>query len=212
MFKHVTNEECERINRLQADYFSTVKDVFDPPYPEGVPRRLEIIVRAGDVRPHDTVADIGTGTGVLIPLIRAYTKAPIYANDLSQSMLDTVTDRYHNVIPLLGGIRKLALPDASVDVFFINACYPNLVDKHASFTNITRMLKPGGRVIVSHPMGRGFAEFLKQAMPFPIDDFPASRDEAERLFRAYNLRVHSLVNEESLYILRLDRGEGQSSM
>lgn len=213
-FKHVSDEECEQINRLQADYFSRVRDVFDPPYPEGVPERLETIVRSGDIRNDDTVADIGTGTGVLIPLIRDYTSQTIYANDLSQSMLEAVKERYDNVVTLLGGIRKLTLPDSSVDVFFINACYPNLVDKHTSFTNISRMLKPGGRVLVTHPMGRKFTEFLKREMPFPIDDFPPSQKHAEDLFEPYGLMVNHFVDDESLYILRLSRtnsGKGSES-
>lgn len=203
-FKYVTDEECERINRLQADYFSMVRDVFDPPYPEGVPERLETIVQSADIMPHDTVVDIGTGTGVLIPLIRAYTPETIYANDLSQSMLEAVSERYDEVFTLLGGIRKLNLPDQSADVFFINACYPNLVDKNTSFTNISRMLKHKGRVIISHPMGRAFTEFLKREMPFPVDDFPSSRDHAEGLFTPYGLSVHTFVDDESLYLLRLD--------
>lgn len=203
-FKHVTDEECERINRLQSDYFSRIRDMFDPPYPEGVPERLETIVEAADITPCDTVVDIGTGTGVLIPLIRDYAPEIIYANDLSQSMLDAVSERYEDVFTLLGGIRKLSLPNQSADVFFINACYPNLVDKHTSFTNISRMLRPKGRVIISHPMGRAFTEFLKREMPFPVDDFPSSRDHAETLFAPYGLSVHTFVDDESLYLLRLD--------
>lgn len=203
-FKHVSDEESERINRLQADYFSQIKQVFDPPYPEGVPERLETIVRTAAITPTDTVVDIGSGTGVLIPLIQTYTPDAIYASDLSESMLESVQERYPNVLTLLGGIRKMSLPDKSVDVFLINACYPNLVDKHNSFLNITRMLRPGGRVIISHPMGRMFTVFLKREMPFPIDDFPSSHSEAHDLFEPYGLRVTEFSDEEHLYLLRLD--------
>lgn len=204
-FKRVTEEECERVNRLQADYFSMVRDVFDPPYPEGVSQRLETIVRSAGIRSGETVVDIGSGTGVLIPLIRAYDPGTVYANDLSQSMLERVSERYPGVVTLLGGIHKLALEDQAVDVFFINACYPNLMDKHRSFTNISRMLKTGGRVIISHPMGRRFTEFLKREMPFPIDDFPSLREDADDLFSPYGLKVRRFVDEDSLYILRLDK-------
>lgn len=203
-FRHVTDEECERINRLQADYFSRVKDVFDPPYPEGVPQRLETIVRSANITPRDTVVDIGTGTGVLIPLIQEYTPRTLYANDLSGSMLKEVSERYPDVVTLEGGVRKLDLKGQSADVFFINACYPNLVDKHTSFSTISRLMKPGGRVIISHPMGRTFTDFLKKKMPFPVDDFPATRREARELFAPYNLEVKTFVDDEFLYLLRLD--------
>jgi ubiquinone/menaquinone biosynthesis C-methylase UbiE len=203
-FNKTNDEECERINRLQADYFSRVKDVFDPPYPDGVPERLEAIVREARITPSDTVVDIGTGTGVLIPLIQNYRPQTIHANDLSKSMLEAVQERYPDVVTLLGGIRKLDLPERSVDVFMINACYPNLVDKHTSFENISRMIKPGGRVIISHPMGRRFTEFLKREMPFPVDEFPESEDIAKTLFESYGFRVRSFTDEELLYLLCLE--------
>ncbi|MBU1170827.1 MAG: methyltransferase domain-containing protein [Proteobacteria bacterium] len=205
-FKHIKDEECERINRLQADYFSRVKQVFDPPYPEGVPERLEIIVKAAEIKTSDTVVDIGSGTGVLIPLIQGFNPEMIYANDLSKSMLSSVKERYQGVLTILGGIRNLALPDHSVDVFLINACYPNLVDKDRSFKNIARMLKPWGRVIISHPMGRSFTDFLKREMPFPVDDFPVSLPEAGNLFKPYGFRVRTLIDHENLYLLILEWG------
>lgn len=203
-FKKVSDEETDRINRLQADYFGKAKHYFDPPYPEGVPERLETIVASGNIKESDTIADIGTGTGVLIPIIKTYSPKAIFANDLSQSMLESVKDRYPNVRTLRGGIRKLDMPDNSVDVFFINACYPNLVDKDSTFTNISRMIRQGGRVVISHPMGKQFTEFLKKEMPFPIDDFPSPVTTAETLFKPYGFKVTGFTDEELLYILVLE--------
>lgn len=203
-FKRVSDKETDRINRLQAEYFSRVKHCFDPPYPEGVPERLEQIVGSASIRHTDTVTDIGTGTGVLIPLIRQYSPGTIYANDLSEAMLVSVKDRYPEVETLLGGVRKLNLPDDSVDVFFINACYPNLVDKHTTFTNLKRMIRSGGRVVISHPMGKAFTEFLKKEMPFPVDDFPDSETCAQDLFSFYGFKVAGFTDESLLYILVLE--------
>jgi SAM-dependent methyltransferase len=203
-FKDITDEECDRINTIQARYFSESRRFFDPPYPEGVPERLETIVRAAEIRENDRVADIGTGTGVLIPLIQAYHPLKIHAVDLSESMLETVRERYPDVDTLLTGIRNLGLADRSVDVFFINACYPNLVDKHRTFLNIARMIRPGGRVVISHPMGRAFVGFLKREMPFPIDDFPESPDSVRDIFAGYGFRIKKFVDEDLLYILLLE--------
>ena len=49
---------------------------------------------------------------------------------------------------------KIADPAAAPKAVFINACYPNIVDKQGAFTNIARMVGPGGRLVISHPMGR----------------------------------------------------------
>jgi SAM-dependent methyltransferase len=204
-FKRYSEEETRRLNRLQAAYFSKNVHVFDPPLPEGVPERLRKIISVAEINIRDSVLDIGTGTGILIPLIQEYAPARIYANDLSEAMLEAVKVSYPFSVTMLGDAADLALPDASIEVVFINACYSNIIDKHNTFTNIRRMLRPGGRLIISHPLGRSFIEVLKKNVPFPLDDFPSGEAEAGELFRPYGLRVSLFLDEEQLYILRLER-------
>ena len=203
-FRRYAEEEVRRLNRLQADYFSENVQVFEPPLPEGVPERLRRIVHSAGIHVSDSVLDIGTGTGILIPLIQEYSPACIYANDLSEAMLETVKAHYPFAITKLGDAGDLALPAASIGVAFINACYSNLIDKHKTFTNLRRMFRPGGRLIISHPLGRSFVEVLKKNVPFPLDDFPADEPEAGELFARYGFRVSLFVDRAELYILRLE--------
>jgi tRNA A58 N-methylase Trm61 len=76
------------INRLQRELFDRIVHVFEPPLPEGVPERLGKIVAAAGIGIGDFVLDVGTGTGILIPLIQLYEPGHIYACDLSRKMLD----------------------------------------------------------------------------------------------------------------------------
>ena len=210
-FKKYPAEEIRRLNELQAAFFSKNVHVFDPPLPEGVPERLREIVHSAEITSSDAVLDIGAGTGILVPRIREYSPVCIYAIDLSQAMLDSVKEQYPSVITMLGDIGNLALPDESIDVAFINACYSNIIDKHRAFANIQRMFRPGGRLVISHPLGSSFVAVLKQNVPFPLDDFPSDVSEASELFAPYGLRVSLFVNEEKLYILRLDATPGNVS-
>jgi ubiquinone/menaquinone biosynthesis C-methylase UbiE len=86
-FKTVSEEEVQRINRLQRDTFDELYHLFEPPLPEGVPQRLEKIVAHGRIGTGDTVLDVGSGTGILIPIIQNYNPGRITACDLSESML-----------------------------------------------------------------------------------------------------------------------------
>ena len=52
-FKRYSEEEARQLNELQASYFDRHVHVFDPPLPEGVPERLQSIVRAARIRPSD---------------------------------------------------------------------------------------------------------------------------------------------------------------
>ena len=202
-FKEFTEKDVERINQLQSEYFTKYMDLFDPPLPEGVPERLEKIVRSAGISVSDVVLDIGTGTGILIPFILKHEPSRVYANDLSQKMLETVKARHPAVKTVQGDIRELDLPDRTVDVVFINACYSNIVDKPGSFTNIRRMTRTGCRVVISHPMGSSFIHFLQEKAPFPLDNFPENKAMAEKLFTPYGFTVSDFVNEELLYIMVL---------
>jgi SAM-dependent methyltransferase len=206
-FKTMSEEEVERINQLQRELFDKLYRLFEPPLPEGVPERLETIVAAGEIEKGASVLDVGSGTGIMVPLIHAYQPDRIYACDLSEAMLGQLHQNYAYVETILADVRDLRLPDASLDVVLINACYPNIADKATAFSNISRMLAPGGRLVISHPLGKSFIETLKQGTPFPLDDFP-ERAEAESLLGEFGFGIRSFLDEPELYILTVEKEGG----
>ena len=199
-FKTPDENEIERINRLQRELFDGIVHRFEPPLPEGVPERLERIVASAAISAGEVVLDVGTGTGILVPLIQRYRPGCIYACDLSSKMLDQLQDNYAGIQTVLADVRDLALPAQSLDVVFINACYPNIADKAGAFANLARMMKPAGRLVVSHPLGKSFVDTLRKSASFPLDDFP-EKSEANRLLGPYGFAIQSLVDEPRLYIL-----------
>lgn len=199
-YREPDEKEVKRINRLQRHFFSKLAHLFDPPLPEGVPERLDKIVACAGIAKGDVILDLGTGTGILVPLIQEYGPEKIFACDLSDAMLELLKEHYAYAETILGDARDLTLADACIDVVFMNACYPNIVDKGATFANISRMMKPGGRMVISHPMGKSFVEALKEKSPFPLDDFP-ERSRAETLLEPYGFDIRKFIDEPKLYIL-----------
>jgi len=199
-FETVSEEEVRRINELQRKAFDELHRLFEPPLPEGVPERLERIVASGQIAEGARVLDVGSGTGILIPLIRTYEPARIHACDLSEAMLGRLRENYAYAETILGDVRDLGLPDGSLDVVFVNACYPNIVDKRTAFSNIGRMMRPGGHLVISHPLGKSFIEVIRKSTPFPLDDFP-ERAEAETRLRSFGFSIESFIDEPELYIL-----------
>ena len=198
--KNCDEKEIRKINQLQRDFFSGLIHVFDPPLPEGVPERLEQIVASGAINKGDTVLDVGSGTGILIPLIQAYSPEAIFACDLSDVMLEHLREQYPYAKTIAADVRDISLPDNSLDVVFMNACYPNIVDKDSSLANVSRMIKPHGRMVISHPLGKSFVDSLKEKSPFPLDDFP-EQPEAETMLRPYGFEIEKFIDESKLYIL-----------
>jgi ubiquinone/menaquinone biosynthesis C-methylase UbiE len=204
-FENKSEEEIRRINELQRRSFDKLYQLFEPPLPEGVPERLERIVASGEIAEGAAVLDVGSGTGILVPLIRKYEPARIYVCDLSSAMLGQLSRNYAYAETILGDVRDLELPDGSLDVVFVNACYPNIVDKATAFSNISRMLRPGGRLVISHPLGKAFIAVIRKGTPFPLDDFP-ERADAEILLRTFGLAISGFFDEPELYLLVAEKG------
>ena len=199
-FKTVSEEEVQRINRLQQNSFDKIYKLFEPPLPEGVPERLEKIVAHGRITRGDTVLDVGSGTGILIPIIKKYRPGCIHACDLSEEMLKQLRTNYPDVKTIMADVRDISLPEGSIDAAFINACYPNIADKTGAFSNLSRMMKANGRIVISHPMGKSFIRSLKEVVSFPLDEFP-EKTEADDLFKPFGFEIETFIDEPELYIL-----------
>ena len=199
-YKTFSEKEIQRINRLQRNLFNKLYHLFEPPLPEGVPERLEKIVAHGKITRGDTVLDVGSGTGILIPIIKKYKPGSIYACDLSRRMLEQLKKNYPYAKTIMADVRDLKLPKGSIDATFINACYPNIVDKAVAFSNISRMMKANGRIVISHPLGKAFILSLKKGAPFPLDEFP-EEPEAGALLKPFGFEIETFIDEPMLYIL-----------
>ena len=198
--KKRTDDEIDRINRIQSDFFGELVEVFDPPLPDGVPERLDRIVASADIGQGDIVLDVGSGTGILVPIIQSYGPQKIVACDLSTKMLEHLKGQYPFVETTAGDVKDITFPDKTFDVVFVNACYPNLVDKEKSIENMARIMKLEGRLVISHPMGKAFIDILKERSPFPLDDFPNKLD-AELLLRSFDLHILVFYDEPEMYLL-----------
>jgi hypothetical protein len=82
----------------------------------------------------------------------------------------------------------------------MNAMYGNIADKPATCRESSRMLRSRGRLIVSHPEGRGFVDKLRAAGDLFIEPLP-SREEFETLIRPMGLEVISWRDEPALYVM-----------
>ena len=185
----------------QRRYFNDLAAVFDAPQPQAVMDRLRQIVAAADLHSGDVVLDVGTGAGVLISLIEPHHPSLVIACDLTEQMLARVHQNYPSALAMQCDVVQLPLRAASIDVVFMNAMYGNIADKPAACANVSRVLRRGGRLVVSHPEGRGFVDELRAAGHLFIESFP-TRNEFEMPLRTLGLAVDIYRDEPKLYLMR----------
>jgi ubiquinone/menaquinone biosynthesis C-methylase UbiE len=112
------------------------------------------------VKPGETVVDLGSGAGVecYIAARKVGAEGSVIGIDMLDKMLalarQSIDDvavnlGYRNVTFKKGILEQLPIDDCSVDVVISN-CVINLSeDKRQTFAEIWRILKPGGRIVIS---------------------------------------------------------------
>ena len=121
----------------------------------GALQRSGPLVDSLGLRAGDTVADVGTGVGHLLPYIvkRIGSSGTIFAVDIYPEFLDKVRERiaaarWGNVHPVLGTERDPTLPANRLDAAILLDTYHHLDYPDATMGGVRRALKPGGRLFV----------------------------------------------------------------
>jgi len=122
-----------------------------------------------EVREGDVVLDLGPGAGLDL-LIAAYKVGPsgrVIGVDMTEEMIRKAEENIKaagvkNVEVRKGLIEDLPVKSSSVD-WVISNCVINLSpEKEKVFSEINRVLKPGGRMVVSDMVGENIPEWLRE--------------------------------------------------
>jgi arsenite methyltransferase len=157
-------------------------------------------VAFAEVRPGDTVLDLGSGAG--IDILLAAKKTGEFGHVIGVDMTDDMLARARanieaagldNVEVRKGLIEELPVADASVDLIISN-CVINLSpEKDRVFAEIARVLKPGGRMLVSDIVVKDLPAWVRESAQLYASCIAGAVDEDSYLA---GLRAVGLANVE----------------
>jgi SAM-dependent methyltransferase len=165
-------------------------------------------VAIASLKEGETVLDLGAGPGLdcFLAADKIGKKGKVIGVDMTPEMLEKARDNarkgnYSNVEFRLGEIENLPAADNSVDVVISN-CVINLSpDKERVFKETFRVLKPGGRMMVSDVvLSKELPDFIKNSIDAYIGCISGAitKDEYIKTVKDAGFQEVSIVDEISI--------------
>lgn len=152
----------------KKDYFNEKAANWDSLIEDEVLLRLQSIVEELALSPGSNVLDLGTGTGVLIPMLikDIGPSGVVIAVDFSPKMLAEARKKYQlpNLEIMEGKAENIPMADQSVNEVVCNSAFPHFDDLWQAAKEMSRVLKRGGRVSVIHPHSRDYINNLHASL------------------------------------------------
>jgi ubiquinone/menaquinone biosynthesis C-methylase UbiE len=128
------------------------------------------VVMALDLKPTETVADIGAGSGYFTRRFAMHA-GKVYAVDIDPKLLEAaMKDAPKNVEAVLATGDDPKLPAGSVDTIFFCDVLHHIDRRAVYYPKLAKALKPGGRIVV--------IEFYKKPLPLgPPESMKISEEE-----------------------------------
>ncbi|MGW9430175.1 class I SAM-dependent methyltransferase [Streptomyces decoyicus] len=170
----MTDHHADRPHEVRAFFAPRAAD-WDTKFPDDGPAYAAGVAELG-LQEGDRVLDAGCGTGRALPALRASVgpRGTVLGADLTPEMLQAAVraGRDRDAALLLADVTRLPLPDAALDAVFAAGLLSHLPDSAGGLAELARVVRPGGRLALFHPIGRA-ALAARKGRPVTPDDLRA---------------------------------------
>jgi ubiquinone/menaquinone biosynthesis C-methylase UbiE len=157
-----------------SKYFNDRADIWDENVAEKDTGKLTEMARRLGLEPGWKVLDVGTGTGVFLPYIlnAIGEKGSVVALDIADEMLKKAKAKNFggNIKYLNADIMDVPLDDKMFDCVICYSSFPHFRDKKKALSEINRVMKNGGKLVVCHTSSRDHINGIHSQLPEVKDD------------------------------------------
>jgi SAM-dependent methyltransferase len=142
----------EAQNRLILDQFTRQAEPFARLPAHSDEKSIRLVRQAAEIGPEDSVLDVACGPGLLACAF-ARTARHVTGVDLTPAMVEQAralqrAEGLANLAWHVGDVASLPFPDGSFSVAFTRYSFHHLLDPGAALSEMIRVTRPGGRVVV----------------------------------------------------------------
>lgn len=166
-------------------FFAEKAATWETKYGHDMPRYAAAVAETG-VPPGGVAIDVGCGTARALPALREAVgpSGRVIGIDVTAEMLAMARslgrERYGALV--FADAHHLPLPTASVDLVFAAGLLGHVSDVDAVLTEAARVTRPGGKLVLFHPISRA-ALAARKGRTLGPDDVLAEDPLRERLAR-----------------------------
>lgn len=179
------------------EYFNNIADKWNVIRSDYFEERLKYKVLSKVDIKNKVVGDLGCGSG-FISLALSGEAAIVFSVDNSINMLKVLKKSsqeksINNIYPLKSSLVDISLFDESLDVVFINMALHHIKEAEVAISEMYRMLKKGGTVVISDVM-RHNGEWAREEM---FDEWLGfSNDEISSWFKKVGFKNINVENTD----------------
>jgi demethylmenaquinone methyltransferase/2-methoxy-6-polyprenyl-1,4-benzoquinol methylase len=142
----------------KREFFDEEACGWDDRYHQDDKSEIRKLVERFDLRPGDRVLDVGTGNGILLPYLseKVRDEGKVVALDFAWNMISEAvrSRKRENLIFINGCVESLPIKDETIDCVTCLATFAHVTAKEEAISEVARVLKKGGRLYITHLMGK----------------------------------------------------------
>ena len=163
---------------------------------------IAAILDAANVAPGADVLDVACGTGVLIPDYLGRGVASLTAIDVSPGMVKIAREKFAGEarVRIHCADAQIWETDRSFDCILIYNAFPHFSDPKKLLKNLSRFLRPGGRLTVAHGMSRDRINAHHRGGASHVSNGLMAAEDLAALCSPF-LRVDHVLDEADMYLV-----------
>jgi len=192
----------------QVDFFNSIAEKWDSTIKVDE-KRINKLLSQISITNGDSILDVGTGTGVLIPFYNAINKdGKVTGIDISQGMLNIAKRKFtqlNNVKFKILDVENEFIEE-KFDKIVLYSMFPHLNNKVETIKKlVNNNLKENGKLLIAHSDSREFLNNLHINTDERVsEDVLIDVNIQKEIFESANLKVTKAYEDDEIYYLVIE--------